>query len=428
MGCIVTTIEKVMNKRLLIDVGSSTVKVYEQAPLLVSLLLTRSIPFKTEFDPAKGVSESAKKELYELIAEIKDKNSDKPIKLFATALFRKMEPETKKVFVDEFFLRTGLYFNIIPQELESFYLQVALVGKYQVNKPVLLINIGGGSTELLVMYGKEAIETKSIDLGVGNVLTEFPKINDQKSGVSLDAVVKFVSQKLPELDNKVKTTLYSGGELTYMQLAKYNLQDNKLFKDEDHPSVITLKDFSSKNKEIFEKISLKDLEELMSDNPTWMHGARACSALAQAICDKYGVETIIPSNSNLVNGAARQELRHVVISGSFRKHLEYILKVKKQLVENGTEVLSPRFTEPKNPGEEFVVFSGEEGMSPLELERHHLRSIEECDALIVCDPDGYVGASALIEIGYAQSLGKRIIFVEKPEEFMLNTLPAEIGL
>ncbi len=417
-----------MNKKLLIDVGSSTVKVYEQTSPSVSLLLARSIPFKTEFDPTKGISESTKKELYELITEIKDKNPDKPIKLFATALFRKMETETKKAFVDEFFLRTGLYFNIIPQELESFYLQVALVGKYQVNEPVLLINIGGGSTELVVMYGKEAIETKNIDLGVGTVLTEFPKINDQKSGVPLDTVIEFVSEKLPKLDNKVKTALYSGGELNYMQLAKYNLQANKLFNDEDHPSMITLKDFSSKNKEVFEKISLKELEELMPDNPTWMHGARACSALAQAICDKYRVETIIPSNSNLINGASRQEFRHVVISGSFRKHLEYILKVRKQLVENGTEVLSPRFTEPKNPGEEFVVFSGEEGMSPLELERHHLCSIEECDALIVCDPDGYVGASALIEIGYAQALGKRIIFVEKPGEFMLNTLPAEIGL
>lgn len=417
-----------MNKRLLIDIGSSTVKVYEQSSSSISLLLARSIPFKTDFDPIRGISESAKKELFELITEVKDKNPNTLLKLFATALFRKMEPETRKDFIDGFFLRTGLYFDIIPQELESFYLQVALVGKYQANEPVLLINIGGGSTELVVMYGKEAIETKNVDLGVGTVLTEFTNINDPHSGVSLSEVIKFVSDKLPVLDNKIKTALYSGGELTYMQLTGYNLQDNKLFKDDDHPSVISPKDFSAKNKEIFEKITVKQLEELMSDNPTWMHGARACSAIAQAICEKYGIETIVPSNSNLINGSARQEFRHVTISGSFRKHLEYILKVRKQLVEQGTEVLSPRFTEPKNPGEEFVVFSGEEDMSPLELERHHLHSIEQCDALIVCDPEGYVGASALIEIGYAHALGKRIIFVEKPEEFMLNTLPAEVGL
>lgn len=91
-------------------------------------------------------------------------------------------------------------------------------------------------------------------------------------------------------------------------------------------------------------------------------------------------------------------------------------------------MLSPKFTEPKNPGEQFVVFAGEEGRSPLELERHHLNSIIDSDALIVCDPQGYVGASAMIEIGLANALGKRIIFIEKPAEFMLYTLPAEVGL
>ncbi len=170
------------------------------------------------------------------------------------------------------------------------------------------------------------------------------------------------------------------------------------------------------------------MESLLPENPNWMHGARGCSAIAQAICEKYKLETLIPSDSNLINGVSRKEFRTVTLSGSFRKHLEYILKVRKLLLESNIDVLSPRFTEPKNPGEEFVVFGGEENMSPLQLERHHLHSIASSDALIVCDPEGYVGASALIEIGYANSLGKRIIFTEKPEEFMLNTLPAEIGL
>jgi hypothetical protein len=39
-----------------------------------------------------------------------------------------------------------------------------------------------------------------------------------------------------------------------------------------------------------------------------------------------------------------------------------------------------------------------------------------------------VSASALLEIGFAHSLGKRIIFAEKPEEFILNNLPFEVGL
>lgn len=137
-----------------------------------------------------------------------------------------------------------------------------------------------------------------------------------------------------------------------------------------------------------------------------MHGARACSAIAQAVIEQFGVEKLVPSDSNMIHGTAKQEYRSVVLSGSFRKHLPHILEIKKTLSKRGVEILSPRFEEPKNPGEEFVIFSGEEGMSPLELERYHLDMIDNCDALIVCSVGGYVGASALIEIGYAQAIGK----------------------
>jgi len=394
----------------------------------INLLVQRSISFKDGFDPEGGISVSSKKELFELLDSVKEENKECQIKTYATGIFRNLINETRVSFIDECFERTGLFFNIINQDLENFYLEMALIGKCLLNEPILLINIGGGSTELVVMYGKEAVERKNINLGVGTINTNFPLINENISKVSLPEVVEFVKESIPDLSNKVKIAFYTGGELNYMQLANYPLKPNKLFIDNDHPFLISADDFSKRNEDIFKKVSLKDLESLMPNNPSWMHGARGCSAIAQAICQKYQIKTIIPSNSNLINGVVRQEFRYITISGSFRKHLDYILDIKGTLEDQGTKVLSPRFTEPKNPGEKFVVFTGEEGLSPLELERHHLSSISKSDALIVCDPDGYVGASALIEVGFAQSLGKRIIFTEKPEEFMLNTLPAEVGL
>lgn len=418
-------------EKILIDIGSSTIKVYKLSSGKLKPLIQRSIPFKEDFDPEGGISQSAKKELFELIDSVKEENKESAIKVYATGIFRKLTNETRISFIDEFFERTGLFFNIISQDLENFYLEMALIGKCSLNEPILLINIGGGSTELVVMYGKEAIERKNIDLGVGIVNTKFPEINQPLSKVKLEEVTKFIRDILPVLSNKVKIAFYTGGELAYMQLASYSLKKNDLFKDEDHPFLISITNFIKRNEEIFRKVTLRELESFMPDNPKWMHGARGCSAIAQAICQQYGIKTIIPSNSNLINGVTRQEFRYVTISGSFRKHLDYILKIKTELESTGAKVLSPRSTEPKNPGEKFekfVVFSGEEGLSPLALERHHLKSITESDALIVCDPEGYVGASALLEIGFANAIGKRIIFVEKPEEFMLNTLPAEIGL
>jgi len=422
------SVQKPTKPRIVVDVGSSTIKVHRlEEDGQVKYLKNQSIPFKNNFDPQKGLALENKQKLFDFVDQIKNEYTSFPIKIYATAIFRKLEPLAKRVLLHEFFERTRLYLNIVEQDLENFYLEKALVGKAEIGEPLLLINIGGGSTELVLIKDREVVERKNLDLGVGTVNEKFPGINSSFSQVSLGEVAGFIKDFLPPLSSEPRVAFYSGGELTYMKLALYPLIPNLLFADSDHPTLIHFSDFQIKNQKVFQATTLEQLEGLMPENPSWMHGARGCSAIAQAIGEKYGLEFLIPSDSNLAHGVNRQELRSITLSGSFRKHLPYILEVKKVVEEMDIKVLSPRFAEPKNPGEEFVVFTGEEGLSPLALERYHLESIEKSDALIVCDPQGYVGASALIEIGFAQSLGKRIIFTEKPEEFMLNTLPAEIG-
>ena len=38
----------------------------------------------------------------------------------------------------------------------------------------------------------------------------------------------------------------------------------------------------------------------MPKDPAWMHWARSCSAIAQAIIENFWVEKIIPSDSNTI--------------------------------------------------------------------------------------------------------------------------------
>jgi len=330
--------------------------------------------------------------------------------------------------IDKVYEQTGLYFNIISHDLENFYLQQALVGFYDGGKKSLLVNIGGGSIELVVVQNDAVLETHNIAVGIGPVLQEFPGLNQPVSGHKLTDITTWIRKQLPDLTHTPDHAFYTGGELHYMQLAGYNLQQNSLFKDSQHPSMISRSDFASRNEEVFSSVKLTELEALMPEDPKWMHGARACSAIAQAIFDQYKIETIVPSNANLVDGVVRQEFRTVTLSGSFRKHLDQILALKQRLNRLSIEVLSPRFTEPQNPGEEFVIFEGEEGHTPLELERHHMDAIDNSDALIVCSVDGYVGASAMLEIGYAHKHGIRTIYTEEPNEFMLQTLPHETGV
>lgn len=417
-----------MTKKLLIDLGSSSVKAYSYDGLDLKLHKVISLHFKQNYTPDNPRDNESYKELVKFINTLKSDYKNPLVRIYATAFFRKLDKSQRQLFINCIYEDTGEFVNVISHDLENFYMQQALIGKFPTDKKALLINIGGGSTELSVIENGKSIEEHNLAVGVGDLLGNFDGINNEYSEYSIKEVIKYINQKLPDLNNTVDTAFYSGGELNYMVLADYPLIDNDIFKDTDHPYVIKTSEFAKKNIEIYESIRLQDLEKLMPENPKWMHGARVCSALAQAICEKYDIGTLIPSDSNLINGVVRKELRTVTISGSFRKHLSEIVEAKDMLEKSGTKVLSPRFTKPKNPGEEFVVFTGEEGMTPLELEQHHLDSILKSDALIVVCPKGYVGASALIEIGYANNSEKRIIFTEKPEEFMLNTLPREVGV
>ncbi len=286
---------------VLVDIGSSTLKAYLYNGKETKLLLEKSIHFKNNFQNG-DISKQDKTKLIKLIKKLKQKYSQAVFLTFATSVFRNLAPAKKVLLIEEFYAETSVILNIINQTVESLYLQIASTTNYQTEEKLMLMNIGGGSTKLIILKNNLVVERKNIQIGVGTIIKKFPPINNQISGVPIKQVVNFVQRKLPELKNKPKIIFYTGGELKYMKLTKYPLKENYLFKDKHHPNLMHFDDFKQKNKEIFNKIKLTELESLMPENPKWMHGARSCSALAQAICNQYKIKTIVPSNVNLIDG------------------------------------------------------------------------------------------------------------------------------
>lgn len=103
------------------------------------------------------------------------------------------------------------------------------------------------------------------------------------------------------------------------------------------------------------------------------------------------------------------------VSGSFRRHLDEVAAAVLALEQAGARVLSPRSTMPAAMVDGFVVLSGDTG-SPREIQERHLAAIAAADFLWLVCPDGYVGASALLEVGYARALGVPVFAAREPEE------------
>ena len=66
--------------------------------------------------------------------------------------------------------------------------------------------------------------------------------------------------------------------------------------------MVSIEDFIKGNNKIFFEISLKELYDMMPQNPKWMDGARLGAILPQAIFEKANIKYVIPSDLNLING------------------------------------------------------------------------------------------------------------------------------
>lgn len=413
----------------LIDIGSSTIKVYERTESDIMLVMAKTFDFKDGFEPASGLSDTNNEKLYSFFSELSARFSLSRCntKLYATGIFR--EILDKQLFVEEFFTRTRLLFNIVSHDLEAFYLEKAWIGRFADHGSLLVINIGGKTTEL-IFYRNSVIDRKLLSIGVGTILQKYSSINEKYSSISLDRIVDSIRGELPKMDEEFNTAIYTGGELTYMKIAGYALQQNTAFSDNKHPYLIKIDDYCSQNQRVFSDITLAELRNMMPNNPDWMNGARACSALAQAICLHYQVKAIVPSDSNMIDGVNIQEARSVVVCGSFNKHLDAISELIKILRECGIDVLSPKNTDVVGTEKGFVLFKDDNIVNHCtwSVEALHLKAIEACDVVIICNFDSYVGTKTALEIGYAYKCGKKIIFLEENKIVDDFDIPSEINI
>lgn len=287
-----------------IDLGSSTIKVYCYKHDL-ELVEEHSIYFKNDFDAEKGIGKNNLKELCGYFEEIKNRYDLKyyNTNIFVTGIFRNLTQERKQDLVKLFNEKFDLHFNIISHGIENYYLTKAMENDYN-NKKVLIINMGGKTTELVTFVGDKITDTKNLTIGVADLLNNFDKVNDKYSGDTVEDMEKFVAQRLSniKLDNDYDCAIFTGGEERFELLTGFNLVNNTLFDDNIHKYMLSLEDYIKGTKKVFYNISLEELYELMPGNPKWMDGARSGAIMPLVLFKMANVRWIIPSDLNLING------------------------------------------------------------------------------------------------------------------------------
>ncbi len=294
-----------------IDLGSSTIKVYGYTSEL-KLLEENSIYFKNDFDKEKGISEANLNELCTYFTNLKEKYDLKYENTFiyVTGIFRELVQEKKTELVKLFNDKFDLYFNIISHGIENYYLGKALQNDYQ-DKKVLIINMGGKTTELVTFKGKDIIDTVNLKIGVADLLNNFDNVNESISGVSVSVMEDFVLDRLKDLslDQDYDCAIFTGGEERFELLTDFNLVPNTLFDDGIHKYMVSFDDYVEGTEKVFNEITMDELYKLMPGNPKWMDGARSGAIIPLALFRKGNIPWIIPSDLNLINGVINDNLK-----------------------------------------------------------------------------------------------------------------------
>ena len=109
-----------------------------------------------------------------------------------------------------------------------------------------------------------------------------------------------------------------------------------------------------------------------------------------------------------------------VLCGSYTRDRAGLFRVYDELVTTGCQVLSPRRMQFDNAA--FVRDTAEQGISSRAIEDWHLSAIRQANFVMLHAPDGYIGLSAAMEIGFTTAQGCPVFSRTAPQDIALRRL------
>ncbi len=289
-----------MNK-IIIEVGSTNTKIDIYDGKEVKRLDELTILFKKNYKKNNSIDKNDINILIDYILKLKKDYND--IYVCGTSVFRDLKDREKELFLNNFFDKTGLYFNIISQEQEN---ELTVLGATRfVDEKVCVFVGGGGSTEISI-FDKAILESKNTSIGVMDIMNEFPDLADDFASTSLEDVMNYIGKRLnvPN-DHADILILAGGGHEVFARGSGIKYEKNTLYEDYSAPIMMDIETRKNETKRYYEAISLDDIKKRVS-NPDWWFATRAMCAFVLVVAEKIGAKYIVPTNISMVYGLLEQ--------------------------------------------------------------------------------------------------------------------------
>lgn len=285
-----------MNK-IIVEVGSTCTKIDKFDGKNIEKLEGKTIQFKKHYIEDHKLREEDIKTLIKNIEELKNISND--IYVCGTSIFRNLEDNERKYFLNRFKKETGYSFNIISQEKEN-ELTVFGTTRYVEDKVCVFIG-GGGSTEIAI-YDKEIKECVNTQIGVIDIMEKFPDLANDYATTELNTVKEYIKERLNLPKEKANILILSGGG--HEKFARYSgisYEANTLYKDDASPIMMDIETRIKDTEKYYKSISLDNIRGKVKD-PSWWYATRAMAAFVLAVAEEIEAKYIVPTDIAMVYG------------------------------------------------------------------------------------------------------------------------------
>lgn len=283
--------------KIIIEAGSTNTKIDLFDGKDVKHLRTENIEFKRNYKKQNKLDRNDVQKLIEIVKEYIKEYSD--VYVCGTSIFRNLDENEKKQFLEDFYNETHVKFDIISPEKEN---ELTVFGTVRnVHQKVAVFIGGGGSTEIAIYDGKIE-ETVNTPIGVMDIMNQFPDLGNDLATTDLETVRQVIKEKLNLPTQKADILILAGGGHKYFALnSGIRYEENTLFEDKLLPIMMDIKTRKEDTIDYYKEISLDKIRSKV-DDPNWWYATRAMCAFVLNVAEVIGAKYIVPTDISMVYG------------------------------------------------------------------------------------------------------------------------------